>query len=342
MKTSRLVMIIVSCSCIVAGIVLLGVSFFMNGGNSWMFSTEKYIANEYTYEEDFDSIEITDAELRVELLPSTDGKCKVVLNERERMTHNVSISGKKLSILLNDQRKFWDYINFGINTTPTLTLYLPENEYSSFSFKSGVSRITLPDSFSFGNVNLEISTGKIAIYSDISGTLTIDGSTVNTVIENTSIGSLNSKVSTGETKLTSVKIAQSAHFKASTGDTCLSSVEIGNDISFNVSTADFELNNVSCHNLSVEVTTGDLSLLSTIASGEIKIKTDTGDVEFDRCDAATLNIETDTGDVEGTLLSDKIFYATSDTGKVKVPRSESGGICQVKCDTGDIIFTIVK
>ena len=51
-------------------------------------------------------------------------------------------------------------------------------------------------------------------------------------------------------------------------------------------------------------------------------------------------IVTDTGDVTGTLCSEKIFFAESDTGRVEVPKTMSGGRCEVKTDTGKIILSI--
>ena len=48
--------------------------------------------------------------------------------------------------------------------------------------------------------------------------------------------------------------------------------------------------------------------------------------------------ETSTGKVKGHLLTDKIFVTSTSTGKVRVPSTESGGICKVTTSTGDILF----
>ena len=76
------------------------------------------------------------------------------------------------------------------------------------------------------------------------------------------------------------------------------------------------------------------------ASGVFSITRSTGDVEFDACDASEIYVKTDTGDVTGTLLSDKIFFAESDTGKVSVPKSVTGGRCEISTDTGRIDITV--
>ena len=322
MKTSMIVLIIVACSCIVAGLVLLCVSFFMSNGDLSIFTAASYVDNEYIFEEDFDTIEITDDMAKIELLPAEDGKCRIVLFERERMTHTASIADGKLSIKVKDERKVFDYIGIFNVKTPSVKVYLPKSEYSSLSVSTHTGRITLPDSLSFGSATLSVTTGFTSVRSNISGALSISATTGDVHIESVSLSSLNVSTSTGDLRLKSVDATQNLNISTTTGD--------------------IDMSNVNCKNLSVKVSTGEISMRSVIASEQIKVDSTTGDVELERCDAATLKMTTTTGDVEGTLLSDKIFYANSDTGKVRVPSSDSGGKCEVKCDTGDIILKIVE
>ena len=59
-------------------------------------------------------------------------------------------------------------------------------------------------------------------------------------------------------------------------------------------------------------------------------------------DAGELHIRTDTGDVTGTLRTKKVFITETDTGKVEVPKSITGGECEITTDTGDIKIEILK
>ena len=52
-------------------------------------------------------------------------------------------------------------------------------------------------------------------------------------------------------------------------------------------------------------------------------------------------VETDTGDVTGSLLSDKVFITKSDTGSIDVPKTVTGGKCEITTDTGDIKIEII-
>ena len=80
--------------------------------------------------------------------------------------------------------------------------------------------------------------------------------------------------------------------------------------------------------------------IQEILTGEFNLERNTGDIEFHGCDAETIYVETDTGDVTGTLLTDKVFITETDTGSVDVPKSVSGGRCEISTDTGDIRIEI--
>ncbi len=79
-----------------------------------------------------------------------------------------------------------------------------------------------------------------------------------------------------------------------------------------------------------------------IAGEQFSIDRSTGDVRFDRCDAPELLIKTDTGDVRGSLLSEKVFITQTDTGRVNVPKTVTGGTCQITTNTGDIKIEIAE
>ena len=98
-----------------------------------------------------------------------------------------------------------------------------------------------------------------------------------------------------------------------------------------------EISDVSVSgNLHSDGDTGGLILTNVLVSGELRLEQNTGDIKLNGCDAGTIFIETDTGDVRGTLLSDKIFLTKTDSGEVDVPRTITGGRCEITTDTGDI------
>lgn len=152
-------------------------------------------------------------------------------------------------------------------------------------------------------------------------------------------GDLSIKNSTGGIAVNNLS-ANSLNITNTTGKISLKGIDCQGDISITVSTGKSELENVKCNNLTSNGTTGNATLKDVIAKGKFNIERSTGDVSFTKCDASEILIKTSTGNVKGSLLSDKVFIAKSSTGKIDVPRSTSGGICEVSTSTGNINITV--
>lgn len=184
--------------------------------------------------------------------------------------------------------------------SPEMTVYLPQNEYGALSIEESTGDIKIPGNFRFTDINVSGSTGDVEC-SAASGAIKIG---------------------------------------ISTGDVNLSSVNCEGKIQIRVSTGKVKLTNVTCKSLISNGSTGGISLISVTAAEEISLERSTGNVSFQRCDAAEITVVTSTGNVTGTLLSDKIFITDSSTGKIDVPKTVSGGVCNIKTSTGDIEIKI--
>ena len=157
----------------------------------------------------------------------------------------------------------------------------------------------------------------------------------NFVFENISI-----KASTADIKAENLNVGR-IELSVSTGDITLNSINCENEVDVSVSTGKTKLTDVFCNSLFSSGSTGDISLDNVIANREISINRSTGDVKLNRCDASALLIKTDTGDVNGSLLSDKVFITQSDTGRIDVPKTVTGGKCEITTDTGDIKIIVI-
>ena len=112
------------------------------------------------------------------------------------------------------------------------------------------------------------------------------------------------------------------------------------DININVSTGKANLSDINCKSITTKGSTGDIILKNLIVTEKLSIKRSTGDIKIDGSDASEIFIETDTGDVRGSLLTDKVFIVSTDTGRIDVPKTTTGGRCEITTDTGDIILKI--
>ncbi len=152
-------------------------------------------------------------------------------------------------------------------------------------------------------------------------------------------GALSVKSSTGDIRVENMAI-EALKLSVTTGSIAVSDITCQEDINISVSTGKAKLSGVVCKNVVSSGNTGDIFLQNVIVSEKISIKRSTGNVSLEHADAADIFVKTDTGNVTGTLLSDKVFITQTDTGKISVPKTSSGGRCEINTDTGDIKIKI--
>lgn len=320
------------------GLILFLVAAAANKWDLTAFGTREYETNTYDVTEDFTDIAIKTDTANVCVLPSEDGKCKVVAFEDAKQKHTVTVDGDVLTVSITDNRAWYEFIGFSF-TSPKITVYLPHTVYGSLLVKTDTGDVEIPKDFGFEEVNVTTSTGDVKLLSSVSGNVNITASTGNVRLLSSVSGGVKIATSTGSVTLDGAS-AESVEVSTSTGNILLSSVSITGDLKTEVSTGDTRLTDVTARTMTTEGDTGDLYLTRVRITEDLSVKRSTGDVVFDRSDAESILVETDTGDVTGTLLTKKLFLTETETGDVSVPRSESGGRCEITTSTGDINIRI--
>ncbi len=284
----------------VLGLGLFVFAFSMADWNFENLSTTKYQENQHEIIQEFEKISINIDTADVNFEISNDKTAKVVCFERESQPHTVSVANQTLCINYDEQPWYSNITLFSFKS-PKITVYLPQKAYSELLVVASTADVRITKEFTFNNISVTTSTGDITL----------------------------SNITTVDTNLT-----------VSTGEVKLNKINCKNDLKIAVSTGDTEIYDSQCGNLISSGSTGDLDLINVIASGKFTIERSTGDVEIEASDASEIAIMTDTGDVTATLLSSKIFSIFTDTGRINVPISLEGGLCQVTTDTGDIKISI--
>ena len=145
--------------------------------------------------------------------------------------------------------------------------------------------------------------------------------------------------STGDIRVPASFSFSGIDLQVSTGDiVCDASAE--SIVQLKTSTGNVRLSDVRAQQFSLSVSTGNIRLKNTVAADLLDIHSSTGDVRLDNCDAGQIKVKTSTGDVIGTLQSEKIFVTKSSTGSIRVPKTTSGGKCEIITSTGDIEISI--
>lgn len=304
----------------VALLILIGSIVF--GGMmtllKWDFTklgTGKYETNTYDINDNFSNISISTDTADILFSPSDNRNFKVVCYEKASIKHSVKIQDNTLKITVVDNRKWYEYIgiNFG---TPKITIFIPQGEYGKLLLNVKTGNVELPEAFKFTSVDITQSTGDVKCLSSVTGALKIQTTTGDIKAEKLTADSLNLSASTGKITVENVTCKGEVKTKVSTGKT--------------------ELTNVKCKSLVSNGTTGSVNLNTVIATESLSVERSTGNVKLAGCDAAEIFIKTSTGDINGVLLTEKVFITSTDTGHIDVPKSITGGRCEITTTTGNI------
>ena len=310
--------LLIAVFLILAGCIMGGCVMAKLNWDFTKLSTVKYMTTEHTIGESFRDISVVTDTAEVVFEPTDGPTGSVICREQQDAKHSVAVKDGTLVIAVAETRKWYDRIgiNFG---APKITVFLPRGEYGALSVKTDTGAVEIPEDFRFARMDISEHTGLVTSRASVAEAVKVHTTTGNIRLENITAAALDLSVSTG-------KITVS-------GAVC------SGDVSIRVSTGNTILTDIACKNLSSTGSTGDLSLTNVIAAEEISVRRSTG-VRFLDSDAGEITVQTDTGKVTGTLLSPKVFLAESDTGRVLVPNTTTGGTCRIQTDTGSILLEI--
>ena len=302
-------------------ILALGAFISTMSACEWNFNRllRPEVRSTYEISDKFSDIEITLETDEIKFVPTDGEDVRVEMVDGYKIKHTASVSDGVLKIGREDTRRWYEYIAI-IPVKYAVTIYLPRGEWGEIKIDASTGDIEIPRGFVFESATVNASTGDISFASSVVGNATFTLSTGDTEIKSESVGAL--------------------AVTASTGDVEIEDVDVIGALSISSSTGGVELSRVNCKSLSTVSTTGETELESVIVEGRLSVECSTGDVNLVASDAGEIKIEVSTGDIRGTLLSPKIFYTETSTGRVDVPRSTEGGICEITTTTGNIVISI--
>ena len=314
------------CLIVAASLLALGVIFFIAAMAisqfkfAEVFTTASYETATQDINDEFENISINTTTADVTILRSADDSAHVVCFYNKKITYSVAVTDGTLSIEENDERRWFDHISI-VSNTPELRVYLPSDEYEALTIDLSTGDVRVEE-FTFSSINIDVSTGDIECLASVKGELNIHTTTGDIGISGASAGSMNLKTTTGLVNIFDITCDGDVNIKGTSGRSVLT--------------------NVDCKNLTINSGSGASKMINVIASETITINKNTGGVKLEACDAAELNIKTTTGDVVGSLLTEKVFVTNTTTGDISVPKSTSGGICEISTTTGEIDIDIKK
>ena len=286
MKKSIIWIAITFCLLLVVSVVLYSLSI-----------TVKLETKEYEINDKFNDIEIITDSADIEFILSEKLNTLVVCDEQKNINHSVRVKNNTLLIKVNDNRKWYEYININFGKTK-ITIYLPKNEYGELFIDSDTGNINIPNNFNFNSIDIIDDTGNVKNYASVNDNIKIKTSTGNIHIENINANIIDLSASTGNIKIVNAKCVN-----------LLSKVDTGNVLLKNV---------VATEKFIIETDTGNVKFVASDAS-DIFVKTDTGNVTGSLLTDKVIFAKSDTGNIDvPKIIADEKCEITTDTGDIKI------------------------
>ena len=248
----------IAVSLVVSGLLLFAGLMTALGWDFKKLQTVEYETKQYEITQTVQSLSIEGMTGDVVILPTQEASARVVCYQQTEIKYSVSVVDGVLTIDEVDTRKW--YLHFSISfESPTITVYLPQGEYSTLSVKMSTGDLSLQN-LVVNEVSLSLSTGKIEL-------------------RGVHCTNLNAKTSTGDIELYNVIASQKMNIQSSTGDVELHGCD-GAEIAITTSTGDVEGSLLSPKEFIIQTSTGKVDVPKSTTGGKCTIRTSTGDVEI--------------------------------------------------------------
>lgn len=360
MKKAKKIAIIVAVSMIAVGFVSIVGSLAFVRFDATKLNTMEWETKTYAVEDSFTNISVQGGDATVSLVPATDGNCKVVCTENEVIYDKVAVVDNTLMIERVDESKWYNNIGLHFGEIE-ITVYLPESEYEALFIDNSSGRIDVQGDFTFAEAEVMNSSGKIEFTADVNGALKIENTSGGIYVGDNSVESLSVKGTSGSIEVMNVVAMGDVEVNGSSGGIDVSKVECANlsvanssgslrlseivangDVNVEGTSGGVHIDDVECANLTGSNSSGKINCTDVIATGDINLKNSSGGIALEACDAANLKLSATSGSIRGTLLTEKIFQADATSGSVDVPKTTSGGVCEVTTTSGSIKMSIVE
>ena len=291
----------------------------------------------YDVTEGFDGISIISNTADITLLPSEDGECRVVSYNHKKISYSVSVENGVLTVAVIDERAWYDRCVPGIDKYYSLTLYLPKSEYASLSIEEDTGNINVPDTFKFGSIDINLSTGDTELYASATDSVRINASTGDITVKNASCGSLDASVSTGKTNLSNVISAGDISIRCSTGDVYLDNVS-SKSLKSVGSTGDVTASKLTAtESICIERSTGHIDI-QDVTGVKLALQTTSGNIKANDVSCTDMTVSVSTGDSEIVDVDCTNFTTTGNTGDLDMTKLIASGTIDILRSTGDVNF----
>ena len=209
MKKSKKILITVAVILIAVGIICGFCGIYSLGFNFNEISTSDFVTHTYTVDDDFTNIIIEDASSNINFYKSNDDKCRVLCEEREKVTHTVVNENNTLTVRVKDERNWFERINIGFFVADMrVSIYLPKNKYDSLNVASMSGDIDVANEFTFDNAKVGSISGDVSVKADVKQELNISSTSGDVYAENLNLKKFNAESTSGDVIINNISATE--------------------------------------------------------------------------------------------------------------------------------------
>lgn len=320
MKKSKKIAVFTAVGMIAAGLIIAFAAIAAMGFD--LTKTANIDLNEKTYSltKDFSKIYVNVEEFDICFLPSENNICKITCYENDKIYFTVTDENNTLTIERHDKRKWYEHIINIYWGKPEIIVYLPQKEFESICIKATSGNISVPEGFIFKSADIQNASGAVKFSAETINSLYITTVSGSSFVKNIS--------------------AKTIDISSTSGDIIIDSIKNNSEFIAKTVSGSINASGINCQTFNAYSTSGKINISHIIAEQFFQIESVSGNIEINKCDSDKIQIKTNSGDVTGSLLTEKIFFTDTHSGKIDVPKSFSGGECEISTVSGDIKFDI--
>lgn len=319
MKKSKVILIVISVVCILIGAAMMGGAYYALASNaSEKIADARFQKKTHTVTEPFTKLNIRTISSSIEILPSSDGVCRIVCDDNEKLYHDFSVTESPQGTQLNiNQRDDWQWYEmlYGLYRVDELKVqvYLPEVEYDLLHADSANGDITIAPDFRCRTVNTYTASG-------------------NTKITDLQTGHLTAHTVSGDLILRGTDAAEDVFLESISGFMQIENLKATN-VTTHSSSGGMALENVSSDYLRATSVSGEIRVMGSDFRNTSYFETGSGNMEITASACGEQSITAISGDVSLQNITGTSLNARTTSGEIIIGDalySES-----VLCHTGN-------
>ncbi|MCQ2455750.1 MAG: DUF4097 domain-containing protein [Clostridia bacterium] len=286
--------IIIAVILLVVGCAVAALTLAIYGWDNLNMDAE-YTDQTYTFDR-VNSLVVDVKSSNVTVCTTSEKTCKVVCHDSRFLKHYPKLEEGKLTIEETDERRWYDYIGFSIDS-PAVTVYIPELKTDPTSSFFDPTKL-------FYAVEISVKSGDVSL-EDLS------------VNESVSVSA-----SSGNVSLENCHVWGDVTVDSKSGNVSVTKTLAEGDVSITTSSGEVSID--GCHfnaDTTVETSSGDVSVTKTLADGDVSITTSSGEVETTIKSPKEYVVSTGSGDVSQTCKNEKghgVCRITTSSGNVDI------------------------